>query len=135
MKSILDALDIRFSGPGTRDLSEVNQSNFVKYLTTTIQYKISGIVSSMRMLNSSPETCFHSLFLKRDIVPQYLGAGCKPWILIFLVPPETTEEVAHSGNHPLEAKEIFSGCRCSHPVWGGICISYRVVYAYSQARG
>ena len=80
MKSILDALDIRFSGPGTCDLSEVNQSNFVKYLTTTIQYKISGIVASMRMLNSSPETCFHNLFLKRDTVPHCLGAVCMPWI-------------------------------------------------------
>ena len=56
-------------------------------------------------------------------MPQYLGAGCMPWIQIFLVPPETTEDVAQSANHQLEAKVILSGCRCSDPVSGEIRIS------------
>ena len=50
-----------------------------------------------------PETIFCQLFLERDNVPQCLGAGCMPWIQISLAPPETTEEVALSVNHSLEA--------------------------------
>ena len=62
-----------------------------------------------------PETIFHHLLQERDNVLHYLGASCLPCILIFLALPETTEEVAQSVNHPLEAplKVIQLGYRCS----------------------
>ena len=77
----------------------------------------------VRTLRSLPETRFHHLFLGTDTVSQYTGAGCMPWILMSLVLPETPVEVALPVNHSLEAKGIWSGYRCPHPVWGGVNMS------------